>query len=145
MLQRSRRGEKRVKPCKYHRKKSTYISLKLGREGSPCYLTHITTQCLNASEQKWSAQTCCCHRIEATSEADKFLRILLLTGLWALLQRMQYTGTANCTKCHQQSMSVAQHMRNSYCRDLRISPATEDSARPCWFSNLISFKNIYHF
>lgn len=36
------------------------------------------------------------------------------------------------------------HMRNSYCKDLSTSPATEDSARPCWFSHLISFKNIYH-
>lgn len=53
-------------------------------------------------------------------------------------------GTANCTECHQQSSSAAQHTENSPCKDLSTSPAAEDSARPCWFSHLISFKNICH-
>lgn len=38
--------KERVKPCKHHRKRSTYISLKLGSERRPCYMTLITTQCL---------------------------------------------------------------------------------------------------
>lgn len=60
------------------------------------------------------------------------------------------TGTASedavhrNSKWHQQTTPATQHMRNSYCRDLSTSPATEDSARPCWFSHLISFKNSHH-
>lgn len=41
-----KKEKERVKPCKHHRKRSTYISLKLGGERRPCYMTLITTQCL---------------------------------------------------------------------------------------------------
>lgn len=116
---------------------------KVGREGSPCCLTHITTQCLNASEQKGSAQTCCCHGIGAAREADKFLRPLFLTGLWALLQRMQeqeqQIALSATSKAHLQLST-----QETACKDLSTSPAAEDSARPCWFCHLISFKNICH-
>jgi len=40
------------------RKRSTYTSLKPRSEGSPCCMSLITTQCLDAFEWKRAAQTC---------------------------------------------------------------------------------------
>lgn len=139
MLQRS---QKRVKSCKSHRKRSTYFSLKLQRERNPWYLTHITTQCFNASEQKYQLRPATAPGLELPVKLSNSSGSCSCPLLQALLQRMQCTGTANCTECRQQSMSATQHTRNSYCKDLCTSPATEDSAGPGQISHLISFKNV---
>uniref|UniRef100_A0A803V461 Tetraspanin-7 n=1 Tax=Ficedula albicollis TaxID=59894 RepID=A0A803V461_FICAL len=131
------RGEKRVKPSKYHRKRSTYIYLKLGREGGPWYLTHITTQCLNASEQKYQ------------------LRPAAATGLKLPVKLTNSSGSCSCPysrhcfrECSAQEQQIALNAtskaclqlstRETYCKDLSTSPATENSAGPCCLSHLIT-------